>query len=211
MHSSTVNSSLSSSAISPVPTATMTPNSTVHYSSATSTLNKVDPYIVQSIQLDRPTTSKHNAYTARVDRPSTSKHDPYTVQLGRSKLDPHIVRFTQVDMSTSKHDPYTVKLTQVGDATTYIEPKPSSAAVLANSPTVRVIDTTTSILHTSFILANSFHMETNLPSPTVDLLPEVGSTVSEKRQTTIQSIPWHFNTPISPPTVGSVSEVCKMI
>ena len=207
MHSSTVNSSISSSAISPVPTATMTPNSTVHYSSATSTLNKVDSYIVQSIQLDHPIASK---YTARVNHPSTSKHDPYTVQLGRSKLDSHIVRFTPVDMSTSKHDPYTVQLTQVGDATTYIEPKPSSAAVLANLPTVRVIDTSTSTLHTSFTPANSFHMETNLPSPTVDLLSGVGGTVSEKRQTTTRSIPWRFNTPISPPTVGGVSEVCKM-
>ena len=155
MHFSAVNSSLSSSAISPAPTATMTPNSTVHYSSATSTLNKVDSYIVHSIQLDRPITSK---YTARVDRPSTSKHDPYTVQL-----------------------------TQVGDATTYIEPKPSSAAVLANSPTVRVIDASTSTLL------------------------GIGSTVSEKRQTTTQSIPWRLNTPISPPTVGGVSEVCEMI
>lgn len=179
MHFSAVNSSISSSAISPAPTATMIPNSTVHYSSATSTLNKVDSYIVHSTQLDRPITSK---YTARVDRPSTSKHDPYTVQL-----------------------------TQVGDATTYIEPKPSSAAVLANSPTVRVIDASTSTLHTSFIPANSFHMEPNLPSPTVDLLPGVGSTVSEKRQTTTQSIPWRLNTPISPPTVGGVSEVCGMI
>lgn len=192
MHSSAVNSSLSSSAISPAPTATMTPNSTVHYSSVISTLNKVDSYIVQSIQLDHPIASK---YTARVDRPSTS------VQLGRSKLDP------PVDMSTSKHDPYTVQLTQVGDATTYIEPKLSSAAVLANSPTVRVIDASTSTLHTSFTPANSFHMEPNLPSPTVDLLPGVGS----KRQTTTQSIPWRFNTPISPPTVGGVSEVCVMI
>lgn len=166
----------------------MIPNSTVHYSSATST---DDSYIVQSIQLDHPIASK---YTARADRPSTS------VQLGRSKLDPHIVRFTPVDMSTFKHDPYTVQLTKVGDATTYIEPKPSSAAVLANSPTVRVIDASASTLHTSFILANSFH-----------LLPKVGSTVSEKRQTTTQSIPWRLNTTISPPTVGGVSEVCEMI
>lgn len=207
-----MNSSLSSSAIFPVPTATTIPNSTVHYSSATSTLSKVDPYIVQTTKLDRPTTSKHDTNTARVDHASTSKldlhivqftrvdhskHDPYTVEVDRSTsvLESHTVQFTQVDMTTSMLDPYTVQLTQVGDATTYIEPKPSSAAVL----------------HTSSKLTNSFHTETNVPSSTIDLLPGLGSTVSEKGPTTIQSVSWHFNTPISPPTVGSVSEVCSMI
>lgn len=223
-----MNSSLSSSAIFPVPTATTIPNSTVHYSSTTPTLSKVDPFIVQTTKLDRPTTSKHDTNTARVDHASTSKfdlhivqftqvdhsitskHDPYTVQVDRStsNLESHIVQFTQVDTTTSKLDSYTVQLTQVGDATTHIEPKPSSAAVLANSPTVHMIDTTTSILHTSFKLTNSFQTETNIPSSTIDLLPGLGSTVSEKGPTTIQSI---SNTPISPPTVGSVSEVCNVI
>lgn len=206
-----MNSSLSSSAILPVPTATTIPNSTVHYSSATPTLSKVDPYIVQTTKLDRPTTSKHDTNTARVDHASTSKLDLHIVQFTRvdhSKHDPYTV---EVDHSTSVLESHTVQFTQVGDATTYIEPKPSSAAVLPNSPTVHMIDTTTSTLHTSFKLTNSFHTETNIPSSTVDLLPGLGSRVGEKGPTTIQSVSWDFNTPISPPTVGSVSEVCNVI
>ena len=223
-----MNSSLSSSAIFPVPTATTIPNSTVHYSSATPTLSKVDPYIVQTTKLDRPITSKHDTNTARVDHASTSKldlhivqftrvdhskHDPYTVEVDHSTsvLESHTVQFTQVDTTTSMLDLHTVQLTQVGDATTYIEPKPSSAAVLPNSPTVHMIDTTTSTLYTSFKLTNSFHTETNILSSTVDLFPGLGSRVGEKGPTTIQSVSWDFNTPISPPTVGSVSEVCNVI
>lgn len=189
----------------------MIPNSTVHYSSATPTLSKVDPYIVQTTKLDRPITSKHDTNTARVDHASTSKLDLHIVQFTRvdhSKHDPYTV---EVDHSTSVLESHTVQFTQVGDATTYIEPKPSSAAVLPNSPTVHMIDTTTSTLHTSFKLTNSFHTETNIPSSTVDLLPGLGSRVGEKGPTTIQSVSWDFNTPISPPTVGSVSEVCNVI